>query len=75
MLDETRINWGPGAVFHDLDCSITLDFDCILVPESIGTLWPDLPQRPRLADEYLRRQRISGSQPFAQHSLHWNWKI
>jgi len=74
MLEEVRIEWGPGAAIHKPNTEISLDLDCILVPKRIWPSWPSPLQRTRRANNYLRRLAIPGSQPFARTQQDWNWK-
>ena len=74
MLGETRIEWGPGAVTQQPNGEISLDLDCILVPQHVRSLWLVPPHRTSQVEKYMQRQLTIGSQPFAQTQPDWTWK-
>ena len=74
MLNERCIVWGPGAVMLRPNGEVSLDCECILVPKRIWSSWPLPPKRTSLAENYLRRLTVQGSQPFVQNHPNWNWK-
>ena len=67
MLDERCIVWGPGAVMLRPNGEVSLDCECIIVPKRIWSSWPLPPKRTSLAESYLRRLTVQGSQLFVQN--------
>lgn len=74
MLEEVRIEWGPGAALHKPNGEISLDLDCIVVLKRMWSSWPSPSQHTRRAEDYLRCLAIPRSQPFTRTQQDWNWK-